>query len=76
MMTDIPDLIRVSVASLLGNSDHSSISAVISMTRAVFLTCDKIKVFLKGRANWNTVCGPVGDLLNETFRLLTILLRS
>ena len=31
LMTDVPDLVRVSVVAPIGNSDHSSLSAVISM---------------------------------------------
>ena len=34
-MTYVPDLVRVAVAALIGNSDHSSLSAVISMAQAV-----------------------------------------
>ena len=29
LMTDIPDLVRVAVIAPIGNSDHSSLSAVI-----------------------------------------------
>ena len=36
-MTDVPDLVRVAVVAPIGNSDHSSLSAVISMAQAVFL---------------------------------------
>ena len=35
LMTDIPDLVRVSLVAPIGNSDHSSLSAVISMAQAV-----------------------------------------
>ena len=35
LMTDVPDLVRVAVVAPIGNSDHSSLSAVISMPRAV-----------------------------------------
>ena len=37
LMTDVPDLVRVAVLAPIGNSDHSSLSAVISM--AQFQTC-------------------------------------
>ena len=30
LMTDVPDLIQVAVVAPIGNSDHSSLSAVIS----------------------------------------------
>ena len=35
LMTDVPDLMRVAVVAPIGNSDHSSLSAVISMAQAV-----------------------------------------
>ena len=35
LMTDVPDLVQVSVVAPIGNSDHSSLSAVISMAQAV-----------------------------------------
>ena len=35
LMTYVPDLVRVSVVAPIGNSDHSSLSAVISMAHAV-----------------------------------------
>ena len=34
LMTDVPDFVRVAVVALIGNSDHSSLSAVISMAQA------------------------------------------
>ena len=38
LVTDVPDLVRVAVVAPIGNSDHSSILAVISMAQGV-LTC-------------------------------------
>ena len=38
LMTEVPDLVRVAVVAPLGNSDHSSLSAAISMAQ-LFLTC-------------------------------------
>ena len=35
LITDVPDLVLVSVVAPIGNSDHSSLSAVISMDQAV-----------------------------------------
>ena len=35
LMTDVPDVVRVSVVAPIGNSDHSSLSAVISIAQAV-----------------------------------------
>ena len=40
LMTDIPDLVRVAVVAPIGTSDHSSLSAVISMVQAVPNLCD------------------------------------
>ena len=45
-MTDVPDLVRVAVVAPIGNSDHSSLSAVISMAQAVPNLCVSRKVFL------------------------------
>ena len=38
-MTDAPDLVRFSVVAPIGNSDHSTLSAVISMAQAVPNLC-------------------------------------
>ena len=61
-MTDVPDLVRVAVVAPIGNSDHSSLSAVISMAQAVPNLCVSSKVFLKHQVNWNTGCGATHDL--------------
>ena len=50
------------VVAPIGNSDHSSQSAVISMAQAVPNLCVSWKVFLKHQVNWNTVCGAIQDL--------------
>ena len=62
LMTDDAVPIRVAVVGPLGNSDHSSLSAVISMARPIPNLCISRKVFLKHQANWNTVCGAILDL--------------
>ena len=62
LMTDVPDLIRVAVVAPIGNSDHSFLSAVISMAQAVPNLCVSRKVFLKHQVNWNIVCGAVQEL--------------
>ena len=62
LMTDVPDLIRVAVVAPFGNSDHSSLSAVISTAQAVPNLCVSRKVFLKYQVNGNTVCGAMRDL--------------
>ena len=62
LMTDVPDLVRVSVVAPIGNSDHSSLSAVNSMAQAVPNLCISRKDFLKHQVNWNAVCGAMQDL--------------
>ena len=59
LMTEVPDLVRVAVVAPIGNSDHSSLSAVISMAQAVPNLCVSRKVFLKHQVNWNTDCGAI-----------------
>ena len=61
LMTYVPDLVRISVVAPIGNSDHPSLSAVISMVQAVPDLCVSRKVFLKHQVNWNTVCGAIQD---------------
>ena len=39
LMTDVPDLVQVFVVAPIGNSDHSSLSAVISMAQVVPNLC-------------------------------------
>ena len=55
LTTVVPDLVLVAVAAPMCNSDHSSLSAVISMAQAVPTMCVSRKVFLKHQVNWNTV---------------------
>ena len=62
LITDVPDLVRVAVVAPIGNSDHSSLSAVISMSQAVPNLCVSRKGFLKLQVNWNTVCGAIREL--------------
>ena len=47
LMTDVLDIVRVAVVAPIGTSDHSSLSAVISMAQAVPTLCMSKKVFLK-----------------------------
>ena len=77
LMTDVPDIVQVSVVAPMGNSDHSTLSVVISMAQAVPNLCVTRKVFLKHQVNWNTVCARVQCRIypGVTFGLLTILLR-
>ena len=62
LMSDVPYLLWVAVVAPKGNSDHSSLSAVISMAQAVPNFCVSRKVFVKHQVNWNTVCGAIQDL--------------
>ena len=62
LMTDVPNLVWVSVVAPIANSDHPSLSAVISMANAV-PTCVLVGKYLKHHGNWNTVCGAMQDLL-------------
>ena len=74
LMTDVSDLVRVAGVAPIGNSDHSSLSAVISMAQAVPNLCVTRKVFLKHQVNWNTVFGAMRELPCVTFDFLIILL--
>ena len=62
LMTDVPDLVPVAVVTPIGNSDHSSLSAAISIAQAVPNLCVSMKVFLKHQVHWNTVCGAIQEL--------------
>ena len=46
-MSDVPDLVRVAVVAPLGSSDHSSLSAAISMAQAILNFCVSWRVLLK-----------------------------
>ena len=62
LITDVPDLVLVAVVAPIGNSDHSSLWAVISMAQAVPNLYVGMKIFLKHLINWNTVCGAIWDI--------------
>ena len=62
LMTAVPDLVRVAVVAPIGNSDYSSLMAVISMAHAVRNFCVSRKVFLKHHVNWNTDWGAIQDM--------------
>ena len=51
LLTDVPDLVRVAVVAPMGNSDHSSLSVVISVTQTVSNFCVVRKFFLKLQVN-------------------------
>ena len=61
-MTDVPALVQVAVVALIGNSDQSSLSAVILMAQAVPNLCVSREVFPKHQVNWNAVCGAIQEL--------------
>ena len=61
LITDVPDLVRVAVVAPIGNSDHASLSVVISMAQTVPNLCVSRKVFLKHQVSWNTVCGAIRE---------------
>ena len=71
LMSDVPDLVQVSVVAPIGKADHSSLSAVILMAQAVPNLCVSRKVFLKHQVNWNI---EYRNCLGVTFGFLTILL--
>ena len=75
LMTDVPDLVRVAVVAPIGNSDHSSLSAVISMAQAVpnFCVSRKFSSNIKSTGIQSVV--QYGTCPGVTFGLLTILLR-
>ena len=64
LMTDVADLIRAAVVEPIGNSDQTSLSAVISMAQAVPNLCVSRKFLVQ-----------YGNCLGVTFGFLTILLR-
>ena len=51
LMTDVSDLERVAVVTPIGNSNHSSLSVVISVAQAVPKFCVSRKVFPKHLVN-------------------------
>ena len=75
LITEVPDLIGVAVVAPIGNSDHSSLLAVISMVQAVPNLCVNRKVFPETSSQleyslwWNTVCSAIQDLPWHNIRL-------
>ena len=62
LMTDVHDLVRVAIVESICNSDHLSLSVVISMAYAVLNLCVSRKFFLKRQVNWNAVCGTIRNI--------------
>ena len=75
LISDVLDLLRVAVVAPIGNTDHSCLSAAISMAQAVPDLCVSKEVFLKHQVNWNIVREALQDLPGITFSMMTILLR-
>ena len=63
LMTDVPDQVWVTVLAPLGSSDHSSLSAAISMAQAIPNLWVSRRVLLKHRVNWIAVSDAIGELL-------------
>ena len=61
-MTDVPDLVQVAVVAPGGNSDHYSLSAVMSIAQAVPNLWASRKIFLEYQVNRNTVCFAIREL--------------
>ena len=62
-MTDVPDLVWVAFVAPIGSSDHSFLSAVISMAQTVPNMCGSRKVFLKHQINRNSLWWNAGSAL-------------
>ena len=62
LMTNVPDLVQVAVIAHIGNLDHFSLSAVMSLAQEVPNFCVSKKFFFKHHFNWNTVGGEKQDL--------------
>ena len=62
LMTDVNDLVWVSFVAPTCNSDHASLSAIISMAQAVQNLCVSRKAFPKHQVNCNRVCDAIQDL--------------
>ena len=65
-MTDVLDLVRVAVVALIGNSDHSTLSGIISIAQELPNLLVSREVFLKHQVNWNTVCDAVQNNIKST----------
>ena len=62
-MTDVLDIVRVSVVAPIGNSDHSSCWQSFRWLR-LFRTCVLVGKFsFKHQVNWNMVCGAMQYLI-------------
>ena len=75
LMTDVTDLVRVAVVAPLGNTDFSSLLAVILRAKAVSNLCVSMKDFLKHQVIGIHFGVQYRTCPGVTFGLLTILLR-
>ena len=60
--TNVPHPVQVAVVAPLGSPDHLSLSAAISMAKAVPNMCISRMVRLKHRVNRTAVCDARGEL--------------
>ena len=74
-MTDVPDLVQVTVVAPIGNSDHLSLLPFILMAQAVPNLYVSRKVFLKIKSILILSVVQYGNCLGITFGLRTILFR-
>ena len=73
LMTDVPDLVRIAVVRSIGNSDHSSLLAVISMGQAVPNLCVSKSLNIKSTGIQSLVQYKI--CAHVTYGVLIILLR-
>ena len=68
LMTDVPDLVQLTVVAPLSNSDHSSLSTAISMAKDVRNLCVSRKVLLKHLVKYTTVREVILEVLYDDCR--------
>ena len=62
LMTDVPDLVQVTVVAPLGRSDRSLLSTAISMAQAVHNLCISRKGLFKHQDNLTADCDEIREL--------------
>ena len=62
LLADVPDLIPAAVVEPIGDSDYSSLLAVVSMAQVVPNLCVSRKIFLRQQVHWNAVCCAIQDM--------------
>ncbi len=55
VLTDVPDVVKVTTMAPLGTSDHSAISFQLDLRQNIPAYSVTKEVFLKGRVNWSSV---------------------